>query len=360
LVNGASAGGVFDGVTSIGVLTASGIGDFLVTVPALEALRKAYPGAQVTVLGDAWHTGFLEGRPGPWDGVEAVPREDGICRLTAEPDAPIHRFVAEQRGRYDLIVQMHGGGADSNALVRALRPRWAVGSCTPGSATLDRCIPYVPGRPEVIRWLEVAELAGAEPLVGSRSLLPTLQVTDADVEAAAAAWPHPGPIVLLHVGARDARRCWSPAKFASVGSRLRSMWAPTLLLVGGDHDHEASAEVVRLIGEGAVDLTGQVSLGGTLGLARRSLLFLGNDSGPRHLAAAAGSPTVGIFWVGNLMGFGPLVGGANRALVSFTVACPRCGRHQLDDRCEHDVSFVDSVTTDQVRRACEEALSCHY
>jgi ADP-heptose:LPS heptosyltransferase len=290
----------------------------------------------------------------------AVPREDGICRLAAEPDAPIHTFVAEQRGRYDLIVQMHGGGADSNAVVRALRPRWAVGSCTPASASLDRCIPYLPGRPEVIRWLEVAELAGAEPVVGSRSLLPSLQVTSADVEAAAAAWPHPGPIVLLHVGARDARRCWSPAKFASVGRHLRAAFAPTLLLVGSEHDHEASAQVVELIGEGAVDLTGQVSLGGTLALARRSLLFLGNDSGPRHLSAAVGTPTVGIFWVGNLMAFGPLVGGANRALVSFTVACPMCGREQLDYRCEHDVSFVDSVTTERVIRACEEALSCHF
>ena len=144
-----------------------------------------------------------------------------------------------------------------------------------------------------------------------------------------------------------------------MGCHLRATFAPTLLLVGSQQDHKASAQVVELIGEGAVDLTGQVSLGGTLALARRSLLFLGNDSGPRHLAAAVGSPTVGIFWVGNLMAFGPLVGGANRALVSFTVACPVCGREQLDDRCEHDVSFVDSVTTEQVLRACEDALSCH-
>jgi ADP-heptose:LPS heptosyltransferase len=351
--------GVFDGITSIGVLTASGVGDFLVTVPALDALRNAYPDAQITVLGDSWHPELLEGRPGPWDGAVAVPREDGVCRLGAEPDAPIHTFVAQQRGRYDLIVQMHGGGKDSNAVVRALRPRRAVGSCTPTSAHLDRCIPYVPGRPEVIRWLEVAELAGAEPVIGSCSLVPTLHVTSADVEAAAAAWPHPGPIVLLHVGARDRRRCWSPANFASVARHLRSTLAPTLLLVGSEQDHEVSAKVAGLIGEGAVDLTGQVSLGATLGLARRSLLFLGNDSGPRHLAAAAGTPTVSIFWVGNLSSFGPLAGSRHRTVVSFTVACPTCGREQLDDRCEHDVSFVDSVTTQQVQRECQEVMSCH-
>jgi ADP-heptose:LPS heptosyltransferase len=355
--------GRFDGVNRIGVLTASGIGDFIVTLPALHALRSAYPDAQVTVLGDSWHAGFLEGRPGPWDGAVAVPREDGVCRLAAEPDAPIHRFIAEQQGRYDLLVQMHGGGRESNPVVRALRPRWAVGSCTPGSAPLDRCMPYAPGRPEIVRWLEVAELAGAEPLLGSRSLTPTLAVTSADVEAAAAVWPHAGPIVLLHVGARDTRRRWSPAKFASVASSLRtssssSSSSSTVLLVGTDRDRPCSTEVVRLVGEGAVDLTGRLSLGGTLGLARRSRLFLGNDSGPRHLAAAAGTPTVGVFWGPNVTSFGPLAGAANRVLVSYTVACPTCGQEQIHHRCDHDVSFVDSVTTEEVLRACEEVLSC--
>lgn len=282
---------------------------------------------------------FLKGRPGPWDGAVAVPREEGVCRLAAEPDAPIHRFIAEHQGRYDLVVQMHGGGRESNPVVRALRPRWAVGSCTPGSAALDRCIPYVPGRPEVVRWLEVVELAGAEPLIGSRSLTPTLPVTSADVEAAGAAWPHAGPIVLLHVGARDTRRRWSPAKFASVTSSLRARSSSTVLLVGTDRDHRSSAEVVRLVGDGAVDLTGRLSLGGLLGLARRSLLFLGNDSGPRHLAAAAGTPTVGVFWVPNAMSFGPLAGAANRLLVSYTVTCPTCGQEQIHHRCEHDVSL---------------------
>jgi hypothetical protein len=56
------------------------------------------------------------------------------------------------------------------------------------------------------------------------------------------------------------------------------------------------------------------------------------------------------------MAFGPLAGSAHRAVVSFTVACPVCGREQLHDRCDHDVSFVDSVTTDEVLRACDDVL----
>jgi len=348
---------VVDDVRSIGVLTASGIGDFLVTVPALHALRDAYPGARITVLGDGWHPGFLQGRPGPWDAAVAVPREHGVCRLTGDPGTGIHAFVAEHRERHDLVVQMHGGGGDSNAVVRALRPRCSVGSRTPGAEPLDRWVPYVEGRPEVLRWLEVVELAGAAPVVGTGSLVPTVPVTEGDVAAARAVWDEAGPAVMFHVGARDGRRCWPPARFADVARHLRDSLGATVLLVGSERDADASAEVVARTGGGVVDLTGRVSLGATLALARRSLLFVGNDSGPRHVAIAAATPTVGIFWVGNAMTFGPLAGGAHRAVVSFTVNCPVCGVEQVNHRCGHDPSFVESVRTDDVLRQCEEALA---
>ena len=349
---------VFDDVRSIGVLTASGIGDFLMTVPALRALRAAYPQARISVLGDSWHPAFLHARPGPWDEGVAVPREDGVCRLVDDPDADISRFVADHRGRYDLVVQLHGGGRDSNPLVRALGPRFSVGPRAPGAEPLDRCTPYVEGRPEVLRWLEVAELAGAEAPVGTPSLVPALTVTEGDVAAGRAVWDGPGPAVMFHVGARDGRRCWPPAKFAEVARHLRDTRGATVLLVGSEHDAEASVDVAARAGAGVVDLTGRMALGDTLGLASRCRLFVGNDSGPRHLAIAAGTPSVGIFWVGNVLTFGPLAGAAHRAVVSFTVTCPVCGVEQVEHRCAHDVSFVDSVTTDDVVEQCEQVLAC--
>lgn len=348
---------VFDGVQSIGVLTASGIGDFVVAVPALRALRAAYPHATISVLGAAWLPEFLHARPGPWDVGVAVPREDGVCRLVDDPDAGIHAFVAEHRGRHDLVVQLHGGGGDSNAVVRALHPRFSVGASTPGAEPLDRMVPYLEGRPEVLRCLEVAELAGAAAPVGARGLVPSLAVTESDVAAGQAVWDGAGPAVMLHAGARDGRRRWSAEKFAEVARHLRDSLGATVLLVGSGHDVGTSGEVVARTGPGAVDLTGRVPLGATLALASRCLLFVGNDSGPRHLAIAAGAPSVGIFWVGNVMTFGPLVGAAHRAVVSFTVNCPVCGEEQVARRCAHDSSFVDSVTAHDVVQQCEQALA---
>jgi hypothetical protein len=66
---------------------------------------------------------------------------------------------------------------------------------------------------------------------------------------------------------------------------------------------------------------------------------------------------VGVFWVGNLITFGPLVGGNHRAATSFTVNCLICGAPQVTQRCAHDVSFVEDVTVDEVAAAVDSLLT---
>ena len=59
-------------VTRIAVLRANRLGDLVLALPALTALRSAFPRAEITLLGAGWHPQLLDGRPGPWDRVEAV------------------------------------------------------------------------------------------------------------------------------------------------------------------------------------------------------------------------------------------------------------------------------------------------
>jgi len=94
-----------------------------------------------------------------------------------------------------------------------------------------------------------------------------------------------------------------------------------------------------------------------LGLLSHAVLFVGNDSGPRHLAVAAGTPTVGVFWIGNALTFGPLVGGEHRIVISYRTECPVCGQAQLTERCDHDVSFVDDVPAGDVLTAVTQVLA---
>jgi ADP-heptose:LPS heptosyltransferase len=73
-----------------------------------------------------------------------------------------------------------------------------------------------------------------------------------------------------------------------------------------------------------------------------------NDSGPRHIAAALGTPTVGIFWFGNALNVAPFGRGRHRVLLAWTTRCPVCGADATQvgwtaERCPHNPSFVADV-----------------
>src|SRR3954469_2950521 len=122
-------GPLVDDVRSIVVLRANGIGDFVVAIPALESLRAAYPDARITYLGLPWHAELLEGRPGPWDDVDIVPPYPNMIAGGEVDEGRIEEFFERHRAaHYDLAVQLHGGGGNSNPFIERLGARVAVGA----------------------------------------------------------------------------------------------------------------------------------------------------------------------------------------------------------------------------------------
>ena len=128
-----------NGVRRIAVLRCNALGDYLMATPALAALRATFPEAEITLLASAWHAAFLGGRPGPVDRVLVVPRVPGLAGQPAgaPPEEALSGFLADARAyRYDLAVQLHGGGAVSNPLIRALGARWSIGLRAEGTTII--------------------------------------------------------------------------------------------------------------------------------------------------------------------------------------------------------------------------------
>src|SRR5919206_212551 len=206
-------------VRRIAVLRCNALGDYLMATPALAALRARFPAARITLLGAPWHEYFLHGRPGPVDRVVVVPEVEGLAGQPRRvpPAAALPAFVATARAmRYDLAVQIHGGGTASNPLVRALGARWSIGLRADGAPGLDADVPYRYYQQEANRFLEVVRLVGAD----GPADYPLLAVTPAERAAAAALMPGEGPWVALHPGATDPRRRWPAERFAQVADAL--------------------------------------------------------------------------------------------------------------------------------------------
>jgi ADP-heptose:LPS heptosyltransferase len=341
--------GPLEGVERIAVLRPNAIGDFVFALPALCALRGAYPRARIVLLGQRWHREFLQDRPGPVDEVLEMPAVRGVG---APADAPqdegeVQRFVAALHARrFDLALQLYGGGRYSNPFVRRLGARLSVGLRADDAEPLDRWIRYERWRNERLRLLDVAALAGARPT----ELSPRLALLPRDEEALAAVgrWPASAALVVLQPGARDERRRWPLERFAAVGDALAEAGA-TVLVNGSAEERGLTAAVCRAMRRPAVDLAGRLPVSGLCALLARARLALSNDTGPLHLAQALGTPSVGIYWLPNLLGAEPLVAGPRRHAVAARLACPVCGVENLERRCAHQASFVEEVGVEEVR-----------
>lgn len=336
------------GVERIAVLRANGIGDFVMALPALWALRAAYPEAEITYLGTPWHADLLSGRPGPWDRVLVVPPYPGVRggRETDGDTEEVRQFLAAQRReRYDVALQLHGGGANSNPFVTALDARVTAGPRDVDAPPLDRWLRYDYHQHEVHRFLEVVGLVGAPPV----ELEPRLPVTAADRAAADSVVADlQRPLVVLHPGATDPRRRWPEECFAVVADELARHGAAVALVGSGPDDEQAARRITASMRAPVLDLVGSLPLGTMVGVLERARLLVGNDSGPRHLAGAVGTATVAIYWCGNLVNAGPITRRRHRVTVSFRLLCPECAADQSRGRCPHDPSFVADVQVQDV------------
>ncbi|GAC1370361.1 MAG: glycosyltransferase family 9 protein [Ktedonobacteraceae bacterium] len=341
------SGAYVPGVGKIAVLRANALGDFLFTLPALEALRATYPQAEIVLLGKAWHKAFLQGRPAPIDRVVVVPRYGGVSEepgIEEDTEEIEHFFHAMEHEHFDLALQMQGGGRYSNVFVRRLGARLTVGSQTPDAQPLDRTMQYVYFQHEVIRHKEIVSLVGASNGI----VEPRVMLIGADIDEAQRMVPEGRkPLVALHPGANDPGRRWPTAKFAQVGDALAEAGAQ--VVVTGTRAERALVEaVVKQMHAPAEGLAGRLSLGGLAGLLARCRVVVSNDTGPRHLAAAVGAATVSIYWCLNLVNSSPLTRARHRPITSWQLECPICGRNTLQDKCEHAVSYVANVETSEV------------
>lgn len=185
-------------------------------------------------------------------------------------------------------------------------------------------------------------------------------VMDPPARAAAEALvPGGEPILALGPGANFSGKRWPAERFAAVARRLSGSMGPLagarIVLLGGGEDRAAAGEIAASLdadGLSAADLTGQLDLLACAALLERATLFIGNDSGLMHIAAAAGAPTLGLFGPSDERVYGPY-GPRTRALRG------RAYEDIMGDGAYSHLaqrSFMLDLTVDAVEMAATELL----
>lgn len=279
-------------------------------------------------------------------------------RDTGTPDpAEQERFFAAMQGeQFDLAVQIHGGGRNSNPFVQKLGARITAGLATADAPLLDFTVPYVYYQSEIMRYLEVAAQIGAV----TSAIEPRIMVIERDLAEARAQVPDTARLVVLHPGASDQRRRWPAAQFAAVGDALAAE-NYRIAVTGVGAERETVDAVISAMQVPALNLCDALSIGGLAGLLSQATLVVSNDTGPFHLAGAVGTPAVGIYWLPNLINSITPFRSTRRAAVSWRMTCPICNApllHQTyaEASCNHRASVVAEVPVEVVLGFAHELL----
>lgn len=283
-------------VRRIAVFRALKLGDLLAALPALRSLRAAYPDAEITLIGLPWARDLVERLP-YLDDLWEFPGWPGLPESPYDP-ARTDAFLARARARrFDLALQLHGDGRSSNGFVAALGARRTAGyrPADAPAATLDLELPYPSGEHEIDRCRRLVQALGA-PDCGRQPEFPLSPDDRIQAERLLAplGWAH-APLVGIHPGASRATRRWPPERFAALADALVAETGARVLLLGGPADRPVADAVRARLRAPALDLAGRTTLGGLAALLARLDLFVGNDSGPAHLAAALDVPSL-ILW----------------------------------------------------------------
>lgn len=278
-------------VHRIAVFRALQIGDMLVAVPALRALRHAYPQARITLIGLPWARDFVA-RFAYCDELLEFPGLPGMPEREPHPKALPAFYAAARERRFDLALQMHGSGELSNEVVLQLGARSTAGFRPADQSQQAHFLPWDPHESELGRYLRLMRAIGV-PWRGTH-----LEFPIAPEERSAAndlLMRHlplaPAPYVCMHPGSRLPSRRWPPERFAAVADVIAS-WGYIVVLTGTREEADVARQVQTAMRRPAVNLVGKTSLGSFAALLREARLVICNDTSTSHIACATQTASV--------------------------------------------------------------------
>jgi heptosyltransferase-2 len=332
------------------IRSANWVGDALMTTPAIHALRKHFPGARITLLAKPWVSPVFYRNPHIDELLlyKAAGRHAGLWgkwRLSQDL----------KKKQFDLAV-LFPNSFESALIVFLAGIRLRLGYATDARTSLLTHRVYMQSAFKELHqigyYLKLLEKASISPqgsqmtlrfsATENRHAIETLQqygITGKDV------------LIGINPGAQfgTAKR-WLPDRYAALSRRLNKHWRARSLIFGSPGEKDLGQQISRLIGKDAINFCGKTNLRQAMTLIAQCQLFITNDSGLMHVAAALDIPQVAIIGPTNPQVTGPA--SPRSRIIRKSVACSPCLLPEcpIDHRCMERIT-VDSVYEEVVRFA---------
>lgn len=332
------------------IRAANWVGDAIMTTPVIRAVRKNYPKAQITILAKPWVIPVYEHNPH----IDHIWRYDNDGRH--KRGLGTVRLAKDLRGdRFDLAILMQ------NAFEAALISFFAGIKERLGYNTdcrtllLNRSIKMDPAlkRGHLIDYY-IAILTGAGLMSDGRQM--DLYLSEADRDYAqnflsGQGVGKTGPVIGINPGATGgtAKR-WFPDRYADLGRQLSKEYGVKIMIFGGPADRALGEYIQEKSGECCINIAGETTLGQAFALIERCSLFVTNDSGLMHAAAALSINQVAVIGSTDYIATAPA--NKNSVMVRVPLHCSPC----LKDTCPTNHECMDQISVDMVLERCHSFL----
>jgi heptosyltransferase I len=326
------------------------LGDVVHAIPVAAALRRAFPTSRIDWLVSDKHRAIL-------DLVPIIDRRMVVDRR--ESTATLWHVVRElRRSRYDVAIDLQGL-VKSAALARSSGADRVLGFAS--SYLRERLARplytevYDPGcdglyDPRETRHVVEINLGLLQPL-GIANVVPEFPIEPIDSVVAREVRDRTGGrYALLNPGAQWPNKRWPPSRLGRVAAVLRERHGLMSVALWGDGERELADDVVARA-DGAAIVSPRASIADLVALARGAAVMVSGDTGPAHIAAAVGTPIVGIF--------GPTRPSRNGPWSAADLTVSRadvCQCHHLR-RCTRDRMCLLDIEVDEVLDAVERRLA---
>ena len=288
----------------IAVFRALQLGDMLCAIPAIRALRAAYPEAEISLLGLPWASTLCTRFPAYFDRFIHFPGFHGLPEQTFDPDAWLRFTHKMQQEQFNLILQMQGNGNIVNDMLENLSAGPVAGFHSEGNhRNSDAFMEYPLGISEILRHIHLMEYLGI-PSLGTELEFP---IFETEIEKLHSDFPflRQGRYVCVHPGSRGSWRQWPTSHFACLADHCAGL-GYRVVVTGTAAEAAITSEVIGLMEYPAIDLTGKTGLGEMAQLIKEADLLISNCTGVSHVAAATKTPSVVISMDGEPERWGPL------------------------------------------------------
>ena len=309
------------------------VGDAIMALPALRAVRSHFPEAQITILARSF--------------IAPLYKDQGVCDQTMLVDSTTDLVSEIRAQQFDLALLLQNAFEAAWLTWRAGIPE-RIGYARDGRGLLlTRALP-VPRHGEIppheqFYYLELLRRAGWLESFPQDSLI-SLHVP-LENRRRAADFLHSAGVnaesmrIAIGAGASyGSAKCWPPDRFAELANRLQAQTDADVILFGTPGETLVSSAIAAGMRQPPIDLTGKTSIAELPALLSQCHLFIGNDSGAMHVAAAVGLPVVAVFGPTDPFGTAPVT--PRCTIVQEKPYCSPCflRRCPTDHRCMTRVS----------------------